>query len=80
MVAWLYADTSKAKIGATSMTAAEAAQELGVTPARVSQLIADDRLDARRVGSMTLVSEASVAAYAATPRVSGRPRREATLA
>jgi hypothetical protein len=37
MVAWLYADTSKAKIGAPSMTAAEAAQELGVAPARVSQ-------------------------------------------
>ena len=76
MVGWFYADTSTVDLGGPSMTAADAARELCVTPARVSQLIADGRLDARRVGGMTLVSEASVAAFASSPRSPGRPKRE----
>lgn len=79
-VVWLYADTSTVDLGEPSMTAADAARELGVTPARVSQLIAAGRLDARRVGGMTLVTVGSVEAYAATPRAPGRPRRDLVTA
>ncbi len=79
-VAWFYADTATVDLGAPSMTAADAARELGVTPARVSQLIADGRLDARRVGGTTLVTEESVGAYASTPRSPGRPKKELTTA
>lgn len=77
---WVYADTSTVALGAPSVTSAEAARRLGVSPARVSQLVADGRLDARRVGGMTLVTEESVEAYARTPRAAGRPRKEAALA
>ena len=73
---WLYADTSTVDLSGPSITAADAARELGVTPARVSQLIADGRLDARRVGSTALVSKSSMEAYSSTPRASGRPRKE----
>lgn len=75
-VAWFYADTSTVELGGPSMMAADAARELGVSPARVSQLVADGRLDARRHGGMTLVTVESVRAYAATPRAPGRPRKE----
>jgi len=75
-VAWFYADTSSVDLGKPSITAADAARELGITPARVSQLIADGRLKARHVGGMTLVTEESVESYAATPRAPGRPRKE----
>lgn len=75
-VAWFYADTSTVDLGEPSMTAAEAARALGVTPGRVSQLVADGRLEARRVGGATLVSERSVSMYASTPRSPGRPRKE----
>ena len=40
MVGWFHADTSTVDLGGPSMTAADAAGELCVTPARVSQLIA----------------------------------------
>lgn len=57
-----------------AMTAADAARALGVSPARVSQLIADGALDSWRDGSRRMVSRASVDArieYAPAP---GRPR------
>ena len=73
---WLYADTSTVDLSGPSITAADAARELGLTPVRVSQLIADGRLDARRIGNTALVSKSSVEANASTPRASGRPRKE----
>lgn len=73
-------DTSTVDLGAVSMTEADAARALGVAPARLSRLISDGRLEARRAGTMTLVTEESAAACASTPRVAGRPRREPVTA
>ena len=53
-----------------AMTAADAARALGVSPARVLQLIADGALDSWRDGSRRMVSKASVGArieYAPAP-------------
>lgn len=60
-----------------SMTAAEAARELGVSRARVSQLIAADLLDSWEIGGRRLVSRNSVEARKADKPLAGRPRKSA---
>lgn len=56
-----------------SMTAADAARELGISSARVSQLIKAGVLESWRDGSKRLVSRASVAARAEGQAKPGRP-------
>ena len=75
-VVWVYANPETVELSGPVMTAAEAARVLGVTPARVSQLIRAGKLKAHRKGSMTLVEVDSVEKYAGTPRRAGRPSRE----
>jgi hypothetical protein len=57
----------------------DAADRLGVTPARVRRLIADDRLRARKDGEGTrgnwYLDPAAVEAFAKLDRPPGRPRR-----
>lgn len=57
------------------LTVAEVAERLGVSPNRVYQLIAADRLPAERVGGKTLlVPEVSVRRFKRRP--TGRPRKK----
>ena len=58
-----------------SMTAADAARELGVSAARVSQLISAGLLESWRDGTKRMVSRDSVEARKAEAPKSGRPRR-----
>lgn len=74
-VVYIYANTDGFSLGAPSVPAAEAARMLGVTPARVSQLIKAGKLVAERSASGTMVTEESVRAYMDTPRAAGRPSR-----
>ena len=55
------------------VTKAQAAERLDVSKPRVTALIASGRLEVRQFGSQELVSLASIAEYAATPRAAGRP-------
>ena len=64
-------------LGEPAVSAAEAARRLGVSPARVSQLIKAGKLAARRSPEGTLVALASVEEYARSPRLAGRPKRPA---
>lgn len=57
------------------MTVAQAAESLGVSKRRVQKLIADGRLKARLVGIQFLLDPKDVKAFAAIPRVGGRPRK-----
>lgn len=59
------------------VTVAEAASMLGVSTARVRELIGEGRLDAIKVGGFNAVSVESVEAHAeAGPRRPGRKRSE----
>ena len=58
-----------------SMTAADAARELGVSAARVSQLISAGLLESWRDGTKRMVSRDSVEARKAETPKSGRPRQ-----
>lgn len=62
------------------LTVSEAAEELGVSPGRVSQLLDSGGLVPLVVDGRRLVTIASVNERKATPRRAGRPRKEATLA
>lgn len=62
------------------MTAAEAAARLGVSRARVSQMLGRGQLEGWREGRNTYVTEASVACRLAENPQAGRPRREAAMA
>lgn len=62
-------DAEKARF----VTKAQAAERLDVSKPRVTALIASGRLEVRQFGSQELVSLASIAEYAATPRAAGRP-------
>lgn len=57
-----------------AMTAADAARELGVTPARVSQLITAGLLESWKDGTKRMVSRDSVEARKADAPKPGRPR------
>lgn len=72
-VVYVYADPGTVELGEPSYTASEAADILGVTSGRVSQLISAGKLKARREGRSTWVTIASVEAYKAAPRKPGRP-------
>lgn len=58
------------------MTMGEAAEELGVTPGRVSQLAKAGALDAVTMGGRRLVTIASVEARKADPPAAHRPRKQ----
>lgn len=63
-----------------AMTAADAARELGVSSARVSQLIGAGLLDSWRDGTRRMVSRASVEARKEQGPRAGRPSRSAPKA
>lgn len=63
-----------------AMSAADAARELGVSSARVSQLISSGSLDSWKAGSRRMVSRASVEARAAEAPKPGRPKEPAAPA
>lgn len=75
-VIYVYADSDTVDLGSPSISAAEAARRMGVTPSRVSQLISAGRLEGRRVGANMMVTLESIDRYAGAPRTAGRPRRE----
>lgn len=60
------------------VSAAQAARELGVTPARVTRMMNAGQLDGYRSGRRTYISEASIQARLASPRSAGRPKKAAT--
>lgn len=60
-----------------AMTAADAARALGVSTARVSQLVSAGLLDSWKVGATRMVSEDSVLARKADAPKPGRPRETA---
>jgi excisionase family DNA binding protein len=55
------------------LSAAEVAEELGLTSRRVRQFIKEKRLTAVKVGNMWMVTRESVAAFKGKPRKSGKP-------
>ena len=59
------------------VTASEAARRLGVTPGRVTQMIAAGLLEAFREGRRTWVTLDSVEQRLAEERKAGRPKKEA---
>ena len=61
-----------------AVTASEASRMLGVSTARVSQLINAKRLDSWKVGGTRMVSVASIEARLAESPKAGRPRELAT--
>lgn len=61
-----------------SMTASEAAKALGVSSARVAQLINSGLLESWKDGSRRLVSKASVEARLESSPKAGRPKSRAT--
>ena len=58
------------------LSAADAARELGVTPGRVSQMIAAGQLEAFRDGHKTWVTEDSIKARINEKPKAGRPKTE----
>jgi excisionase family DNA binding protein len=58
----------------------EAAAALNVSRGRISQMIRAGQLDAHKMGSTVLVDRASINARLASPRKTGRPRKELTTA
>ncbi|HLB31057.1 MAG TPA: helix-turn-helix domain-containing protein [Gammaproteobacteria bacterium] len=57
-------------------TTEEAAKYLGVTPSRVRQFIAEDRLDSEKYGRDHLIPEGGLVEFAKTgKRKRGRPRK-----
>lgn len=75
-VVYMCIDIEDIHLSAPTMTAAEAARELGVTKGRVSQLISSGKLVGERLAEGTNVTVASVEAYKASPRRAGRPKKE----
>jgi excisionase family DNA binding protein len=55
------------------LTTTQAAEKLGITPARVGQLIAAGRIKATPFGRSHLIEDRDLAKY--TPRKTGRPRK-----
>lgn len=77
-IIYIYASPEDVRLGVPTISAAEAARMLGVTPARVSHMIRDGRLIAERTASGTNVTLESVEAVLSSPRRPGRPRKAAT--
>ena len=72
-VVYVYADAETVDLGEPSMSASTAAERLGVSKGRISQLIAAGKLEAYRTPHYTMVTVASVEAYESSPRKAGRP-------
>lgn len=77
-VVYVYANTDGLKLGVPTVSAAEAARMLEVSPGRISQLIAEGRLIAERSADGTQVTLDSIEAYGGDRRSAGRPRKAAT--
>lgn len=56
------------------VSAAQAARELGITPARITHMLATGQLEGFRNGRRTFVTQESVDARKAVPHPAGRPR------
>lgn len=76
-VIYAYANTDGFKLGVPTVSAAEAARMLEVTPGRVSQLISLGRLVGERSAKGTQVTLDSIKALQDTPRTAGRPKKAA---
>ena len=74
-VVYVYANTNAVSLGEPSVSAAEAARMLGVTPGRISQLIRGGKLVALRTAEGTSVTVSSIERYRDTRRHPGRPQR-----
>jgi excisionase family DNA binding protein len=59
------------------LTTNEAAKRLGFSTRRLLVLIEHGRIPAEKVGRDWLLNEADVEAFAAVPRPTGRPRKDA---
>lgn len=79
-VVYVYANTDNFRLGVPTVSAAEAARMLGVTPGRVSQLIKAKKLVGEQHASGTRVTIGSIEAYRNTPRRAGRPKKTAAAA
>ncbi len=73
-------DASAASVGAPHLAAKYAAERLGISKGRVSQLLKDGRLEGYRHGRNVMVSEASIERFASERRSAGRPRKSAVVA
>jgi excisionase family DNA binding protein len=73
-------EATAASVGAPHIAARYAAERLGVSKGRVSQLLSEGRLEGYRDGRETMVSEASIERFIANRRGTGRPRKELTTA
>lgn len=71
-------DAYRVRTRCTTIT--DAAEELGVTTGRVSQLVTTGALDAIELDGRRYVTLASLNAHQANRRGAGRPKREAALA
>ncbi len=78
-VVYVTADPGSVRLQVPTVSAAEAARMLNVSPGRVSQLIRDGRLVAERTAEGTNVTIDSIEAYRGGASATGRPRN-ATLA
>lgn len=57
------------------ITTSDAAEILGVTPARVRQFVLEGRLKGKKLGRDLLLDESEVRAFASKPRkITGRPK------
>jgi excisionase family DNA binding protein len=68
-------DASVASVGAPHIAARYAAERLGISKGRVSQLLKDGRLEGYRNGRETMISEISLERFAANRRGPGKPRK-----
>ena len=73
-VVYVYANTDSLSLGEPSVSAAEAARMLGITPGRISQLISEGKLTALRTAGSTSVTLSSIEDYRRNRRKPGRPR------
>lgn len=76
-VVYVCANPETVTLREPTVSAAEAARRLHVSPARISQLIKAGKLKAQRSITGTLVTTASIDTYASTPRQPGRPKKAA---
>ena len=75
-IVYICIDASNIHLSVPTMSAVDAARELGVTKGRISQLISSGRLVGERLADGTNVTVESVEAYNASPRRPGRPKRQ----
>jgi excisionase family DNA binding protein len=71
-------EATTASVDAPSVMASTAAERLGVSKGRISQLIKDGRLDGSRNGREVMVTVASIERIERNRRKAGRPRKLAT--